>query len=294
MIFNDNIIYYTMNIVAELEEKGYCVIDDILTQEEVATSLEYFHEWLNSYEQIKKIHNQISPHGIFKHFEVGHQRHAWYIRTRENVQNVFKTLWNTDDLVVSFDGSCWLPTELKKRDNIWTHIDQAPTKKGLQCYQGFVSLTENISRTFVVYEGSHQLHEQYAKEKNLTSTKDWLLIDHDYLETIQDTKRILHVKAGSMVIWDSRCFHQNQYGNLPEERIVQYVSFLPKSGRNKKMLEKRQKYFLEKRTTSHWPYPIKVNGLQPQAYGNTELQIDYSLLQKPNLEDMMHLIKKLI
>ena len=44
------------------------------------------------------------------------------------------------------------------------------------------------------------------------------------------------------------------------------------------MLEKRQKYFIEKRTTSHWAYPVKVNGLQPQTYGKKELLIDYSKL----------------
>jgi hypothetical protein len=88
--------------------------------------------------------------------------------------------------------------------------------------------------------------------------------------------------------------YQNQYGSLPEERIVQYVSYLPKQGCNKKMQEKRRKYFMERRTTSHWAYPIKVNGQQPQTYGNKDLLIDYAALQKPDLTDLMPKIEKLL
>lgn len=278
----------------ELEKNGYIIIDNIITDDEVNIALEYFNDWLNSYEQIKKIHNTISPHGIFKHFEVGHQRHAWYIRTRKSVQDIFKKLWNTDELVVSFDGSCWIDKTLTKRDNTWTHVDQAPDKKDLECYQGFVSLTENKERTFVVYEGSHLLHQHYVNEKKLSGKKNWFLIENEYLEKIKDNKKILHVKKGSLVIWDSRTFHQNQYGNEGEERIVQYVSFLPKNKITEKMKDKRIKYFTQKRTTSHWAYPVYVNGLQPQAYGNKDLKIDYSKLVKPFLDDLMDDIIKIL
>jgi ectoine hydroxylase-related dioxygenase (phytanoyl-CoA dioxygenase family) len=279
----------------ELETNGYCIIENILNKEEIELSLEYFNNFLNSYNQIKENHNVIHPHGVLKFFEIGHQRHAWYIRTRKTVQDIFKNLWKTDDLVVSFDGSCWLDKNIAKKDNIWTHSDQAPDKKDLKCYQGFVSLTENKERTFVVYEKSHKLHEIYVKEKELKGSKDWFLIEKEYLEKIKDTKKILHVKAGSLVIWDSRTFHQNQYGKSDsEERIVQYISFLPKKNRSEKMKEKRIKYFNERRTTSHWAYPVKVNGLQPQIYGNEELRIDYSKLTKPILDDLLDEINKLI
>jgi len=284
-----------MNYKEELEEKGYCIIENILSEDELKYSIDSYREWLDHNEQIKKFHDKISPHGIFKHFEVGHQRHAWYIRTRPRVQEVFKNIWNTDELVVSFDGSCWIRSDIKKRDSLWTHTDQAPDKKGLTCYQGFVALTENINRTLIVYEGSHKLHEEYAKEKNLKSSKNWLLIEEDYLKKIQDTKRVLHVKAGSLVLWDSRTFHQNQYGgNCNEERIVQYVSFLPRNGLTKKMQEKRKTYFQTRRTTSHWAYPVKVNGLQPQNYGNKELEINYSVLKPPELEDLIEDIVKIL
>jgi ectoine hydroxylase-related dioxygenase (phytanoyl-CoA dioxygenase family) len=283
-----------MDIKHELEEKGYCIVEDVLNEEELEFAIQSFYTWLNANQKMKEAHNKTSPHGIFKFHKAGHTQHAWYIRTRPRVQEVFKTLWDTDELVVSYDGACWISKSVKKKDSIWTHTDQAPCKEGLRCYQGFVALTSNKKRTLVVYEGSHKLHQQYAKDRNLTSTKDWLLIEHDYLQEIQHLKRVLEVKAGSLVLWDSRTFHQNQYGTEPEDRIVQYVSFLPKSGRSKKMKEKRMKYFLEQRTTSHWAYPVKVNGLQPQTYGRNEFLIDYSEIENSKLDDMIDEIQKLI
>jgi ectoine hydroxylase-related dioxygenase (phytanoyl-CoA dioxygenase family) len=276
-----------MSYQDELREKGYCVIENVLSPEEVAEARKYFFEWTESNPQIKKINRMASPHKIFKHLEVGQQRHAWFIRTRPAVQEPFKKIWKTDDIVVSYDGCCWMQKGFRARDNIWTHTDQAPTERGLKCIQGFVTLTDNVNRSIVVYEGSHKLHASYSEERNLTTKKNWLLIDHDYLEKIKDKRTVVSAKAGSLVLWDSRTFHQNQYGeNCDEERIVQYVSFLPKSGLTQKMKKKRLQYFLERRTTSHWTYPITVNGLQPQHYGNYDLKIDYSSLVPPDLQDM--------
>jgi ectoine hydroxylase-related dioxygenase (phytanoyl-CoA dioxygenase family) len=283
-----------IDICEELQTKGYCIVEDILSSEEVEHAKTSYYNWLESAPQIKQNHNKTGPHGIFKELEVGHQYHAWYIRTRPKVQSAFKEIWKTEELVTSFDGSCWISADTKKKDTIWTHTDQAPNKTGLKCVQGFVALTDNVNRSLVVYEGSHLLHEKYAKEKNLSSTTDWLLIEHEYLEKIKHTKCVLPVKAGSLVLWDSRTFHQNQYGNCEEERIVQYVCFLPRLGLKPKMQEKRVKYFNERRTTSHWPYPVKVNGLQPQTYGKSELKIDYSALVKPDLEDLLPEIKKIL
>ena len=73
------------------------------------------------------------------------------------------------------------------------------------------------------------------EKKNYLITKTG--IDLEYLYGIKNTRKALKVKAGSLVLWDSRCFHQNQYGNFksfkPEERIVQYICYLPKNHKKK-------------------------------------------------------------
>ena len=167
----------------------------------------------------------------------------------------------------------------------------------LQCYQGLVSLTSNKERTLVVYEGSHKLHASYFKDRGIDHANNWNLIEKEYLAEISDRKKVLSIPAGSLVLWDSRTFHQNQYGTPDsEERIVQYVCYLPRNHPKNTLAvqKKRELYFKDKRTTSHWPCPIKVNGLQPQTYGDTSKTIDYSSLTSPQLEDFMGEIKKLI
>ena len=92
-------------------------------------------------------------------------------------------------------------------------------------------------------------------------------------------------------------FHQNQYGVQDEgERLVQYVCYMPRDGdgNTDAQRDKRLKYFEDRRTTSHWPYPISVNGKQPQRYGNDDLLIDYSSLPGPDLNSLMDEIVKLI
>jgi hypothetical protein len=67
-----------------------------------------------------------------------------------------------------------------------------------------------------------------------------------------------------------------------------------RAGNTTSQRDKRMKYFEDRRTTSHWPYPLSVNGKQPRTYGRDELLIDYSVLPKVNLDDMMSDIVKLL
>ena len=283
--------------ILDLKKNGYVVIPKVISEEEIIVAKNLFYKWKNSIPNHDKMHSQVDPHGIYKFHQVGHQEHAWYLRSRKKIISVFKKLWNTEELVVSFDGSCYIPKEFSKNDKLWTHTDQAANSKGLQCYQSFVSLTKNCERTIVLYEGSHLMHEKYFKEKNINSSKNWNLIDETFLDKIKNCKKVLSVNPGDLVIWDSRTFHQNRYGKPnSEERLVQYLCYLPKIHikNTKSQIEKRKKYFEELRTTSHWPYPLKVNSLQPQTYGDKSRLIDYSSLVKPDLSNYMEMIEKLI
>ena len=288
------------NYIEDLNRDGYAIIPNIITPDELEEAREQFFNWKNQLTEtipnFLENHHKINPHSIFKFHEVGHQRFMWFIRTRPKVQDVFKKIWNTDELTVGFDGCCWMPSDLNKKDNIWTHTDQAPAYSGMKCIQGFVALTSNQERTLRVFKGSHNLHQDYFKSRNINHKINWELIEHDYLEQIKESKINLNVPAGSLVLWDSRTFHQNQYAQPGEERVVCYISYLPKNNPNNNASQqrKRRKYFEERRTTSHWAYPIKVNSKQPQTYGNQDLKINYDTLPKPDLEDLLPEIEKLL
>ena len=289
-------------LLEELEENGFAIVEGVLNEDEIKNALEMFHSWRKSVPDLDFQHNVLDPHGIYKFHEVGHQRHAWYIRTRPNVKKAFSDLWGSDDLITSYDGSCYLPAETKKKDKLWTHTDQGSPSGGeideLKCFQGFVALTSNKHRTFTCYKKSHKLHALYFKEQGLKIKSNWNKIDKDYLDRIEDQKLVLEVPAGALVLWDSRTFHQNQYGppDCNEERIVQYVCMLPRSHteNTKTNQSKRMKYFEERRTTSHWPCPLKVNGKQGRTFGDDRKLIDYEKLQKVELDDMIEDIMKLV
>ena len=284
-----------MIMFEHLKKHGYQIFEKVLNEDEISEYKREFFKWYNNAPSVKILHPIIGVRGIFKHQEVAQQRHAWLIRTNPKVRKIFEQLWETNDLVVSQDGCCYIDKTCKKKDNIWTHTDQAPATKGSVCYQGFVSLTDNQERTFRVYDKSHLLHESYFQDND--SKKNWNKIDEDTLKLMKKEKRVLKVPAGSLVLWDSRSFHQNQYGKPDsEERLVQYVCYLPRNNdkNTQAMNKKRRKYFEEKRTTSHWPYPIYVNGKQPRTYGRDDLRIDYESLPSPQLDDIMGEIQKLI
>ena len=288
-----------MDLKQELATKGYAIVPNVISTEQVEIAKKLFREWQATIPDHDNVHAKVDPHGIYKYHHAGHTKHAWYLRTLPAVQAVYKKLWDCDKLITSFDGCCYIPKSLTKKDNCWTHTDQAPSSKGVKCYQGFIALTANKERTLVVYEGSHTLHERYFADRGNTSNKNWCKIDPAFLDTIKDTKRALDVPAGSLVLWESRTFHQNQYGKPnSEERMIQYICMLPDNHpkNTEAMKRKRVKYFNERRTTSHWPCPIHVNGEQPQTYGDKSRLIDYSKVVKYDFPDvqMQEAIRKLL
>ena len=74
----------------DLAEKGYAVIRDVLTPEQVEENLKLFRTWQASIPNHDHVHDAMNPHGIYKYHRAGHTEHAWNIRTNPNVQAPFK------------------------------------------------------------------------------------------------------------------------------------------------------------------------------------------------------------
>tara|TARA_Y100000816_G_scaffold249376_1_gene198920 strand:- start:102 stop:986 length:885 start_codon:yes stop_codon:yes gene_type:complete len=288
--------------IEELKSKGYTVVKNIINDIEIQEYEKEFNNWLNSNPDIYKLHDVIEGYGIFKFYNVGHQRFAWLLRTNQKIQEVFKKIWNCDELVTSFDGCGLFKADKLYIDRYWTHSDQSYFKKGLCCVQSFVSLTDNEEKTFIVYEGSHLLHESYCEEYEVFSDIQWTTIYEEYTDKIKESKKVLKVDKGDLVLWDSRTFHQNtsgKYGNS-ERRLVQYLCFLPKNNEENTIEEKElRKYFFDtKTTTTHFPYPMNYIPKQPTHYNllypESSIYIDYDKVNNTYIDDLIPEIEKIL
>lgn len=261
-----------MDYLQQLATLGYAVVPALCT-DELDTARTLFTQWWDA-NDIKD--RPIPPHGIIKHWNIGHTAFAWYLRTRPCVRGIWERIYGSKDLVVSFDGACYMPSSMCRRNpqKGWLHVDQAANNPNFACVQGFVSLTTNKLATLGLVPGSHLDFKDYTSGVQNRTKRYSPMPNIDPSMVIR-----VPVQAGDIVLWDSRVAHMNFYG--PEERLVQYVSFLPKRGASSADLKKRRQYWYQRRTTSHWAYPLEVVGKQPQTYGDESLKIDYSGIIDP-------------
>ena len=285
-----------------LDRFGYAVVPNVLNQTEIDEYRSEFFTWFNNTPGLKNFHSKLSGNGIMKFHEVAHQRFAWLARTNPKIIDIFKDIWETDDLVTSFDGCCYYPQQHSDDPTCWIHTDQSSKKIGKHCVQSFVSFTENVERTLVLYHGSHHLHQDYFNLTGTETPNDWCVLDRNYLKGLEYRQVSLHVPAGSLVLWDSRVFHQNTCGSpeCREERLIQYLCYLPRNHVNNTEREQglRRECYDKRINTSHWPYPIRPVPLYPswlvQEDSSCEFNINYDDLEVPKIEDLCEKIEKLI
>ena len=217
---------------------------------------------------------------LLQHWKVGHSELVWKVRQNPKVKEVFSKIWNTEDLIVSFDGaSIYILDKPNRVQNSWFHVDQSYTRNNFECIQSWINAydTNEGDATLVILENSHNYHSGFQKEFEITDKKDWFKLQnkeqYDYYINNNCLEKRIKCPKGYGVFWDSRLVH---YGNPVEKtspdnynyRCVVYICMTPRSFANKKELEKRKKIFNELRMTSHWPHKVKLFPKIPRTYGN--------------------------
>jgi hypothetical protein len=212
-------------------------------------------------------------------WKVGHSQLAWNVRQNPKVKEVFKNIWQTDDLITSFDGvSIYIFNKPSRESKSWFHVDQSYTRNSFECIQGWVNAydTNEGDATLVILENSNNYHADFQKEFDISDKKDWFKLQNkEQLDFyINKDCKIKYIKCpkGHGVFWDSRTVH---YGNpvqksAPDDfnyRCVVYICMTPRSLASKKDLEKRKKIYDDLRMSSHWPHKPKMFPKQPQTYG---------------------------
>jgi hypothetical protein len=270
----------------KLNEDGYVVIPNVLSSIKCDKYIARIWDWLEGLESGIDRYNPstwkddnwpLNIDGIIKHLRVGHSQFIWDIRCEEAIIKVFETIWNTKELLTSFDGMCIKrPAEITNiwKDDEWVHTDQSSDKLGRHCIQGLITLEEMTSKdaTFYVYPKTHNLHQQFFKDQYKRSFGDWYQFTPNELEHIESKgykPRRVHAPKGSLVLWDSRTFHCNvcalkssleEGSSLKDQkfRYVIYVCMTPKKLISKEDLIIKQQAFRDLKMTNHWPHQVTV------------------------------------
>jgi hypothetical protein len=215
----------------------------------------------------------INSHGVVNSCGIGQSDFMWNIRSVRNIKRVYSQIWNTNELLVSFDGCGvyrdWRYDPKWKTKAGWYHVDQNPIiKPDRCCIQGFVSLTNQNQATggLIVFPQTHLRFEQLNDLAR--RPRDFVMIPstHPIFDRGQAIGKLIQCQSGDLVLWDSRVVHCNSPAFIPEERdrnqpvellrIVAYVSMSPTTfirGQTLDQFRKKRKLFAQNNCTlSHW------------------------------------------
>ena len=290
--------YFTdlTNLKHTLDTYGVAIIPNLLNTQECHDMLQglwdYFTHITQNWEtpitkdnpsSWKLIHTLFPLHSmLIQHWGIGHCQAVWNVRQNPKIIEVFSHLWNTNDLLVSFDGASFnMPPETTgrgwNRNNTWFHCDQSFTNNEFTCVQSWVTALDVNpgDATLSFLEGSHQYHGELAKTFGITDKTDWYKLNREQEEFYLD-KGCSHQKiscpSGSLVLWDSRTIHCGTEAfrerTNPNQRAVIYLCYMPRSLAKPGALKKRRKAFNELRMTTHLAHKPKLFPVNPRTYGN--------------------------
>ncbi len=311
------IIANIKNIKDILNEYGVAIIPNILNEKECSNFESGMFDYLehvmqnfdvpfdrNNPETFKEWYKLLPKHGMLQqHFWIGHAQFNWDLRMNPKIIDVFKNIYGTDDLLVSFDGASFSPPhEITKRgyykNNVWLHSDQSYLRNDFECIQSWVTAkdVDEGDATLTVLVGSHNFHRECAEEFNIEAKDDWYKLNDDEIKFYTDKGcYMLDIKcpAGSIVLWDSRTIHCGKEALKTRKkdnfRMVSYLCYTPRIMANKKVIKKRIEAFENMRTTSHWPHKCKMFPKNPRTYGDTMPDV-----QEINFPVLNHIGMKLV
>ncbi|KAM0426392.1 hypothetical protein ACHAPT_008438 [Fusarium lateritium] len=292
-------------------DNGYAVVPGVISKEKALAYQKAAFDWLKSFDNDALDLSDRStwtpanlPHisnfNIFTHYGVAHERFIWDIRLEPGIIDVFAKLWDTRELLVSFDGlNITLPHRPEHvPPQSWPHVDQSPFRHGLQCIQGIASFSKSGPEDggLTVYPGSHKLIEKFFAEhtdKADWSRKDFYTFKNDQIAWFEEQGYKPHkvtAEPGDLIIWDSRLIH---WGAEPTPagdtiRTITYVSYTPARLASAETLEKKKEALDKWLATTHWPHDnINIRKREPRFPDGTPDRRRSEPREKPELTDQL-------
>jgi hypothetical protein len=203
------------------------VIEDVLSASECAQLRDEFHGLRNKFANNSKW--PVSERGMIEMDAVAHSSVAW--KARIKTLPFWAALWGTGDLLCSFDRVN--AASSNRSSGPWLHTDQSGQVDGLACVQGFLDVNGTCEEDggLRVAVGSHKAHFDLLNRWGKVKKNHWYLLrpeERDYVLQFYPPKKVL-CKPGSLILWDSRTFHDNISPAGKMDRFVVYICMMPKA-----------------------------------------------------------------
>jgi hypothetical protein len=229
----------------------------------------------------------IMSYGILKHY-IGHAEFLWQIR--EKCHPIFEKIWNTKELLSSFDGACFLTSNSKHKYKDWFHIDQPRTIRDFACVQGIVNLVNNgpddgglllIEDSKDVYDTYMDKHPSYGLCWAVADSKDDLLSNKKYIK--------ICANAGEIILFDSRMFHCNVPCISNNYRMCTYVSMQPKDRATTFELNHRKELYEAGKMTGHWCYGKYFQANETDPHDKVRINNKPSIIEVASISNDLRL-----
>jgi hypothetical protein len=194
----------------------------------------------------------------------------WDIRTHPNIRTIFEHVWNTTDLISSFDG-IGMRKSGEKGLELGFHVDQDSTEDGMRAIQGVLALSRSDSLTggTVILPASH-FHHSDLVSRIPSSGDNWVETGHWQFIEVPDNDSIFEkcsapvqpsLEPGDLLLWDSRTVHAvSPPTDIQTERSVAYICLGPRKFATPKTLRQRMKAFELGIHGTHWPHHFLDRG----------------------------------
>lgn len=242
--------------------------------------------------------------GILPSYGIGHSKMQWFLRDVEKVKSCFASIWQTQELLTSFDGiTVWRPWTYKEEwktnfGSDWLHIDQHPIgRPGKHCFQGVLNLMEVTSSTGgnVMVPQSHKRFENIPTDYGDRLSRIHPSIDHFRFPKddplLADTQPIMALmKPGDLLIWDSRTIHSSSPGvDKPANsrdllRAASLICMMPRHKTSDSVIEKRKEAVKNRTSTTNWTDRF-INADEFPQILSVEDKGKYKLPPVPELND---------
>lgn len=245
----------TMDIRQTLADKGWAAVP-LLTEGECDSFTDALWSWAERIFGVKRDEPSTWKHwpytirGLLQHYELGHQDFIWALRQHPSLLRIFRDLYGTDDLLVSFDGVCFVKPTHRLRENGSAHTDSPRTlSEGVDGFQSMILMTpaSRASGTLKFWEGSH-MHADLTSSAALLGDNDAVIRD---IEAMGCPGIEVDAPKGHVLVWDSRVLHQGIIPQPNQQRVTAYVAFQPRRVASETDLAKKRRLYSEYRMTGH-------------------------------------------